>query len=353
MSKINPMHHLSKEQLLVNQREEFLKLFSLTNLHKAYQKAKKKKKLKPEVYDFSQDIVGNLLKIQEDILNGSYQFGPYRSFIKYDSKRRYIVASPFKDRIVHWVIYDYLYMLYDKSFIYDSFGNRKGKGSVKGMKRAKTFLNSKSTNIILKIDLSKYFYSVHHSVLKREIKRRVKNKFMLELIYSLIDSYVTPQGLFDHIFSSNSVYFKSDNKGMPIGSLDSQIFANIYVSPIDYFVKNTLKVKKYIRYVDDMVFFLESKTNAHYILKEITKFCEENLLIEINPKKVNFISKKYNIDFLGYRIYRHKILPRKTTQKKIRKSIDICDYTSLESYNGILIHTDSHLKNICTTLICG
>ena len=159
-----PMHSqrherkaLKKQEKLLLQRTEFEELFSLQNLHKAFLKAKKKKRLKPEVYDFSQNIVENLLNIQKEIFESIYKFGPYRTFVKFDSKKRYVVASPFKDRIVHWVIYDYLYEIFDKSFIYDSFGNRKGKGTLKGMQRAWKFMRNKNSNIILKIDLSKYF----------------------------------------------------------------------------------------------------------------------------------------------------------------------------------------------------
>ena len=129
----------------------------------------------------------------------------------------------------------------------------------------------------------------------------------------LIRSYETPN-IFDNIFKEGSVYFLTRQKGMPIGSLTSQIFANIMFNPLDYLVKQTLKVKYYIRYVDDMVFFLNSKELAFLILDELSCYCLNILKIEINPKKVMiFPSESKPLDFLGYRISKYKILPRKNS----------------------------------------
>lgn len=132
---------------------------------------------------------------------------------------------------------------------------------------------------------------------------------------------------------------------MPIGILSSQILANIFLNSTDHYIKEKLKVKYYIRYVDDMVFFLNSKEEANYLKEEIKNFLLNNLKIEINPKKIIVfpISDKKPLDFLGYRISKYKILPRKRTQKKIRNALLLDNKIALTSYKGILKNTNSDL----------
>lgn len=168
----------------------------------------------------------------------------------------------------------------------------------------------------MKIDLSKYFYSIHHNILISLIHKKIKNPYIFKILVILIRSYETPN-IFDNIFKEGSVYFLTRQKGMPIGSLTSQIFANIMFNPLDHLVKQTLKVKYHIRYVDDMVFFLNSKELAFLILDELSCYCLNILKIEINPKKVMiFPSESKPLDFLGYRISKYKILPRKKLNVK-------------------------------------
>jgi RNA-directed DNA polymerase len=138
--------------------------------------------------------------------------------MKTDNKRRLIVNSPYRDRVVHWLLYDYLYPIFDKTFIFDSYANRVGKGTIRGAQRAQKFLKKKSVTYVLKLDLSKYFYSVHHEIMLSKIHKKVKDQNLLNLIEKLIRSYKTPDS-FDYLFAKDSPYHSTQEKGMPIGSL--------------------------------------------------------------------------------------------------------------------------------------
>lgn len=294
---------------------------------------------------FSLNRIENLLDIENQLLNNKYKFGPYKTFMLYDNKRRFIVSSPFKDRIVHWILYRYLEKIYNKKFISDSFGNITGKGTLKGVQRAKKMIQKQNTKYVLKIDFSKYFYSIHHSVLKNILSKKVKDEFILSILSSLIDSYKTG-GIFDYIFPQESVYFETPNKGIPIGSLTSQIFANIYLNELDHYVKDYLQIKNYIRYVDDIVIFAQNKKELWDIYNKIESYCNQRLKLIINPRKVAIFPINKGLDFLGYRIFKYKTLPRKRTQTKIRRAIKFNDKSILTSYNGILLYSDSYLKKL-------
>lgn len=177
---------------------EFVKLFEEKKIYKAFEKAKLGKSLNEEIKIFNEDLAQNLNFIYMSILNNNYIFGPYSSFIKHDNKKRYIVTSPFSDRIIHWILYDYLEGIYEKTFIYDSFGNRKRKGTKAGVLRAKKFIQKEQTKYILQMDLSKYFYSIHHDKLIKTLKH-VTNPFVYKILTALISSYKTPD-IFDDIF---------------------------------------------------------------------------------------------------------------------------------------------------------
>lgn len=332
----------TKEELIVH-FNELKELFDEKKIFNSFNKAKKGKGLSEEIAIFKEELSQNLDLILITILNNSYIFGPYSSFIKYDNKKRYIVTSPFKDRLVHWILYDYLESIYEKTFIYDSFGNRKAKGTKAGALRAKDFIQKEQTKYILQIDLSKYFYSIHHDRLIKCLKK-VNNPYLHRILTNLINSYQTPN-IFDNIFKEGSVYFEIDEKGMPIGILSSQILANIFLNPLDHYIKEKMRIKYYIRYVDDMVFFVNTKEEAHLILNKVQELLLNQFKIELNPRKANIfpISENHPLDFLGYRISKYKMLPRKRTQKKIRKALLLGNKVALVSYKGILKNTNSHL----------
>lgn len=337
--------HCAMTKLLI-----VMELFSFDNLLKAHLKARSNKLYRDEIYIFERNLYYNLNEISKSLISGTYQFGPYSQFMKTDTKRRLIVNSPYQDRIVHWVLYDYLYPVFDKTFIHDSYANRIGKGTIKGTQRAQKFLKKKSVNYILKLDFSKYFYSVHHSIMLKELAKKVKEPKIFSLTEKLIRSYKTPDS-FDNLFSEDSPYHSTQEKGMPIGSLFSQLMANIYLNKLDHYCKDYLGIKYYLRYVDDLVIMSETKAELRDWKILIEKFCLEKLALTFHPYKMSIFPKTQGLDFLGYRIYPHKILPRKSIQKNLRKALELRDIRKLKSFYGVVAHSDSHLKCIVESFI--
>lgn len=322
---------------------EFHDLFSLPNLVRAHNKARTGKNYRDEVYLFERNLLANLSAIRNRVLSGSYRFGPYREFILFDTKRRHIVTSPHKDRVVHWVLYSYLYPIFDRGFIHDSYGNREGKGVLKGATRAREFIQKRNNQYVLKIDFSKYFYSVRHDVLLGMLDAKVRNPLVTNLLEDLITSFKTGD-LYDHLFHEESLYRTTEYKGMPLGSLTSQLFANIYLNRLDHYCKDALKIESYLRYVDDIVILGTHKHDLAKKLGQIESFSRERLGLEIHPGKVRIFPKSQGLDFLGYRIYPYRTLIRKRTQRRIRRALLSENSGQITSYYGICKHSDSHLR---------
>ena len=286
----------------------YSKIYSFENIYIAYLKARKNKRYHPEVLNFSENLEENLINIQKELIYKIYKTGEYKHFVVYEPKERLISALPFKDRVVQHAICNIIEPIFEKSFIYDSHACRKGFGVLSGVLRTTKFLRIVSQNsekvYCLKGDISKYFPSIDHEVLKQCIRKRIKCKDTLNLIYEIIDK-------------------SGDTCGMPIGNLTSQLFANIYLNELDHYVKNTLKVKYYIRYMDDFVILSNDKKQLNQILNNIKSFLQTKLKLKLNRKTQVFLVKQRSIDFLGYKIWStHRLLRKcniKRTKRKFKK----------------------------------
>ena len=283
------------------------KICSFENIHLAYLKARKNKRYKKEVLEFSANLESNLVLIQNILINKIYIPSKYRYFKVYEPKERLIAALPFFDRIIHHALCNILDPIFEKRFIYDSYACRVNKGILKGINRTTQFLRSAVhkygiNNIYcLKGDISKYFPSISHKILMNIIKKRIKCQETLWLIDRILNS----EGLFQ-------------NYGLPIGNLTSQLWANIYLNELDHFCKNILKQKFYIRFMDDFIILHNYKNYLRIILNKIQNFVNNKLKLILNIKTQLFPVTKRCIDFLGYRImFDYRIL-RKTNITRIK-----------------------------------
>ena len=238
----------------------YAEIYNLSNLLLAWRKARKGKTKKDYVVEYEKDVIKNLLKIQEELKDQTYKPLPLRTFILRDPKTRKISKSYFRDRIVHHALVRVIEPVFDKIFIQDSCANRKGKGNLYALERFYYFMRKVSRNgkpsgwlnqnqvrgYCLKADIKHYFQEVSHEVLLRAIKKKIKDDKVIWLIKQILN---------------NNVVGGSNGKGMPLGNLTSQFFANVYLNELDYFVKHELKAKYYIRYVDDFVLLDSSKEN--------------------------------------------------------------------------------------------
>jgi len=275
------------------------------NLELAFKKARKGKTQKQYVFDFEKNLNENLLQLRTELLFHTYQPSPLKTFILRDPKTRKISKSAFKDRVIHHAICNVVEPVFEKTFIFDSFANRISKGTLNAIKRFDVFKRKVSKNntvrcYVLKADIKSYFEAVNHNILINILKKKVDDKRLIWLIRRILSNH---QG-------------KESNKGMPLGNLTSQFFANVYLNELDQFIKQKLRIKYYIRYVDDFVILHQSKTKLGDYKKLIEEFIKNNLDLKLHPEKSQIIKLEKGINFLGFRIfYYHRLLARKNMRK--------------------------------------
>lgn len=300
-------------------RNLYKELCSYKNLEFAFKKARKGKTQKGYVIEFEKNLDENLLKLRFELLLHAYQPAPLKTFILRDPKTRKINVSEFRDRVVHHAICNTIEPIFDKRFIYDSYANRKFKGVHAALKRFDYFKrkitangrklrnarnNNQVTGFALKADIKHYFETVDHEILINLISRKIKDKKVLWLIRKVINRYDT----------------KNPGKGMPLGNLTSQFFANVYLNEFDQFIKHKLKLKYYLRYVDDFVIFHNSKKRLEKYKNEINSFLRDKLKLELHPQKCKIIPLHRGVNLLGFRVfYYFKLLRKSNLNKMLRR----------------------------------
>ncbi|OGH21343.1 MAG: hypothetical protein A2958_00900 [Candidatus Levybacteria bacterium RIFCSPLOWO2_01_FULL_38_13] len=319
----------------------YLKIISIENLFQAWDEFKKDKRRKKDVRFFEINLEDNLFGLHKKLKSGNYRHGKYTAFNIYDPKFRHIHKAQVRDRIVHHAIVSILEPIFDQIFIYDSYSCRLNKGTHRAVKRLSKLIRKVSKNykqdcFVLKLDIKKFFESVDHAILLSIIKRKIKDGNLTWLLENILKSF-------------------SKERGIPIGNLTSQLFANIYLNELDQFVKQKLKVKYYIRYADDFIILDPDLKKLSKYISIITMFLRDNLNLDLHSKKI--IIRKYNqgIDFLGYIVLPHHILPCTKTRNRIFKKIEnkiedfrsgkILQYSlnqSIAAYLGFLNHADSY-----------
>ncbi len=288
-------------------------LCSFENLFLAWKKARKHKTQKHYVIEFEKNLLSNLFVLQDELITQKYVPKPLKTFIIRDPKTRKISKSHFRDRIVHHALCNILEPIFEKEFIYDSYANRTGKGTLKAIERFDQFKRKTSKNntrncYVLKADIKKYFEMVDHNILINILKKRINDKGLLWLIKTILNNYSVG---------------KRNRKGMPLGNLTSQFFANVYLNELDQFIKHRLKIKYYIRYVDDFVIFYPDMNRLKFYKEKIDKFLQQELSIELHADKSKIMRLNRELSFLGFRIfYYHKLL-KKSNLRKMRNKFRI------------------------------
>lgn len=329
----------------------FDEIIALPNLYHAYNDARKGKS--DTIYlEFNKNLHENLWKLHEDLQNNAYVPSPYTIFYVNDYKKRKIMAPHFRDHILHHAIYNYLEQIYDSTFIYDSFACRKNKGTHKSFFRLKKALNKYNQNdYFMKCDITKYFSSIDHYSLMAIIEKKITDKKLLWLLGEIINSH-TEESLPSH---THNPYYEVQRKGIPIGNLTSQLFANIYLNELDYFVKHKLRVKHYIRYVDDFMILNKDAQYLHKVWQEIHVFLKNQLYLKLEPRKTQINKISFGADFVGYvgfkncvrvRTKNYQMFKRKLKVKVARYHRGEVPFESLDasfiSYRGHLSHTNSN-----------
>jgi len=302
----------------------FYKIISFENLLCAARNAAEGKKERPYVMKFFLELEENLFELQSELNSGSYRPGEYRTFHIYDPKPRMISAAPFRDRVVHHALMNIVAPLLERSFIFDSYSNRVGKGTHKAINRYQKFLRKYS--FVLKCDIKKYFPAIDHAILKSLVHKRIACPATLELMDRIID-FSNPQQQVDDYFSGDNLFTPVERrKGLPIGNLTSQFFANYYLNPLDHFVKEKINCKAYLRYVDDFVLFSHSKKDLHAWKSQISGFLQKYRL-NLHPGRCQIYPAEIGRRFLGQVIFKtHRRLPYENVQrfrKRLREWVKV------------------------------
>ncbi len=290
----------------------FSQIITFDNLLLATKKSSKGRKYNADVVKFHFNLEYELFQLQEELKNKTYKAGNYRTFNIYDPKERMISAAPYRDRVVHHALCNVIEPIFDKTFIFDSYANRKGKGTHKAIERYQEF--AKQYEYVLKCDIRKFFPSLDLGILKQEIRWKIKCPDTLWLIDLIIDN--------SNIQEEHVVYFPNDDlftpyehrRGLPIGNLTSQFWANVYMNRFDHFIKEELGVP-YIRYVDDFVLFSKSKEilRGYKILID-TQLASLRLITHPTKSKIYRVAD--GVPFLGFKIYpTHRIVKKQGTRR--------------------------------------
>ncbi|HEY9075858.1 MAG TPA: reverse transcriptase domain-containing protein [Anaerolineaceae bacterium] len=283
-------------------RNLYPKLCSFENLYTAYRKARKGKRSKPEVAGFERNQEEFLFNIQEELESKTYKPGRYRSFHIHEPKRRLISAAPFRDRVVHHALCQVMEPIWEARFIFDSYANRLGKGTHRALDRAQAF--SRKHEYVLQCDVRQFFPSIDHAILRAEFERLIADQDVLWLCGQILDSgRSVPADEYEMAwFAGDDLLAATRPRGLPIGNLTSQFWANIYLNSLDQYVKRELKCGAYLRYVDDFLLFGNDKKElARWREKIIQKLAELRLKLHEGRAQVYPVST--GIPFLGFRIY--------------------------------------------------
>ena len=302
------------------------KICNLDNLRKAHTNARRGKTWYSEVKAVDTDLEQHLLRLQKSLLEHSYQTSEYKTFIKDDGKKlREIFKLPYyPDRICQWAILQIIEPILIKKLTKDSYSAISNRGIHLALRNVKEALkDTKGTKYCLKTDIKKYYPSINHDVLKSTYETIFKDNELLWLLDEIIDS--TPSGI-------------------PIGNYLSQWSGNILLSKFDHWVKEVKHVKYYYRYMDDMVFFSDSKEFLHKLLEDIQEYLQQ-LDLALKDNYQVFPTDIRGLDFVGYRCFRNYTLLRKSTAIQLKRKMRILkrkqeltaeDICSINSYKGWL-----------------
>lgn len=284
-------------------------IYNMANLEAAWRYVRLGKRYDKEVLRFGYNILGNIIRLFNELTWKTYHIGQYREFIIKDPKERLIQYLPLRDRVVQQALHQVIEPIFDKGFIDDSYACRKGKGTHRAMKRLQYFLNAARQKwgrdiYYLHCDIRKYFPHIDHDILYGLVCRKIKCPDTLKLMRAIIDS-------------------STSDPGLPIGSLFSQLSANIYLNVLDQFVKHDLRERYYLRYMDNFIIVHHDKQHLKRLKEEIRGLLENKLRLELNPKGTTINKVGNGIEFVGYRVYADHVKIKKASIKRMKKRLKV------------------------------
>lgn len=277
-------------------------VISYDNLVASWRKARRGKRYTPVAAAFERKLDIELLTLYDQLQSTAYQPGGYRSFTVHEPKRRKISAAPFRDRVVHHALCNVIVPIYERKFIFDSYANRKGKGTHAALDRCTHYM--RRYKYVLQCDVQQFFPAIDHQILTDILAKTIACAPTLDLCKKIIDSGVGI--LADEYamrwFPNDDLFEAARPRGLPIGNLTSQFWANVYMNELDQYVKHTLRCKGYVRYVDDFLLFADDKLTLHRWRESIITFLQK-LRLTIHEKRAQPCPVEQGIPFLGFTVY--------------------------------------------------
>lgn len=325
-----------------------------------YKRIKRNTKNKRKIEVFESNYVSNISYIKEILENRTYKIGKYNIFLIKEPKVRIVMSQNIIDKLINHLVSKYFLVdIFENNLINENVATRLNKGTKEGINLTKKYLNRmKNKNFyILKFDISKYFYNIDHEIIKELLVKKIKDKDVLNILFEIIDStdedYVNNQisSIKGNISDYKDIPFYKKGKGLPIGNMSSQFLAILYLNELDHYIKNNLKIKNYIRYMDDGVLIHEDKEYLKYCLREIEKILKKYKL-ELNHKTKIYKSNE-GFEFLGFRyiIKNNKVIMKLNhkTKKRFKKKIKVLNELynkkeiSYKDYNQSIASYKGHL----------
>ncbi|MFA5870807.1 MAG: reverse transcriptase/maturase family protein [Candidatus Paceibacterota bacterium] len=307
----------------------FNHIISIDNIVSAWQEFLCGKRNKYDVQLFSLNLMSNIFRLQRELEEKRYIHGPYHAFKISDPKPRDIHKASVRDRLLHHALYRVLYPLFDVTFIADSFSCRNNKGTHKALQRFQRFVWKVSKNNtkqcwILKCDIRKFFASIDHKILISILEKRIKDADVIWLCKQVIKSFKTEAG---------------NERGLPLGNLTSQLFANVYMNEFDQYVKHRLKIKHYLRYADDFAIFSNNREELEKLIPVVRLFLSEKLHLSLHNDKLFIETIGSGVDFLGWvHFSNHRVVRTKTKRRMMKRIENHPTQETINSYLGLLKH---------------
>lgn len=300
----------------------FNQCFSMEALFAAYERGRQGKRKTFSVMRFERDLGANLKSLHDELHAGTYQPKPYRHFIVMEPKPRQISAPAFRDVVVQHAIYGLLNPIFDRGFIHDSYGCRVSKGTHMASDRVQHYLRKAAPDsYTLQLDIRRFYYRIDRAILRTLIERKIKDTRLVDLMMLFADD-------------------GKDALGVPIGNLLSQLYALIYLDPLDHFVKREMKVKNYVRYVDDFILWCDTREQAIERRDIIIDFLQTRLGLTLSRWTIAPVGR--GVNFVGFRTWRKRRFVRKHSLFRFSRSLKAGDVPSLNSILGNALRTSSH-----------
>lgn len=297
------------------------KTFTMEALYAAFYRARKGKRKTLSVMRFEADLGANLHALYDELLAGTYQPQPYRNFMVMEPKPRMISAPAFRDVVVQHAIYAVINPIFDAGFIHDNYGCRLNKGTHRASDAAQRYLRqSPAGSVTLQLDVRKFYYSIDRAILRTLVERKIKDRRFVDLMMVFADH--------------------GGDVGIPIGNLLSQLYALIYLNPLDHFIKRTLQAGKYVRYVDDFILFGLDRPHATQCHLAITDFLRDKLNLSLS--RWTMAGTQRGVNFVGFRTWRKTRFVRKHSMHTFSRSLRRGDVQSINSILGNARRSASH-----------